>query len=406
MGTLQTQLAERKKIIGIFTKLAYIKSNKETMKSYRQILLGLLLILSNQIIGQELDTLKTFDVNGNVQTLQLVEQGMKYNNILHYEYDQENRIVKEFMTDTLGNIRPRIGLSEIVVYEYSQEGDNFIETTFFFDGEMKPSINDRFGFHKIKTTFNSRRLKIEEWFFAVGGKTFERIGFKYNRQGLKSEVNYLDEDGALRESGLAVVTMEYDEAGNIIKKSNFDAQLRPYHSNRIPFMIQTNYLDGIKCEKYFDSEMSELKFTKFSNCDLVPGFQLPNQNGQLIEVNEQNGKIKIIHFWASWSPPSLHLNKRLVKLYKEIDKEEVEIISIALEKAGERAKWINAIQKTNLHWGKQLSDFKRWESVGAIQFGVQSIPTYFVIDENGFLIGNNLRTVQQVKEILIKKGKL
>ena len=152
--------------------------------------------------------------------------------------------------------------------------------------------------------------------------------------------------------------------------------------------------------------MVELKTTKLSKCEIIPNFQLPNKEGVSIDINEQNGKIKIIHFWASWSRPCKYMNMRLGELIEKLDESEVEVISIALEKKGEKEKWLTKITESNLNWSKHLSDFKHWESKGAKEFGVKSIPRYFVIDENGYLIGNDLRAVWEIEEILNKKGKL
>lgn len=359
-----------------------------------------------KVNGQVIDTLKSFDSNGNTIKMEFAEDGKRSNYIENYEYDSENRITKEFITDTLGEILPRIGLSEIINYRYEKEGENLIETTIYLDKELNPSVNDRYGFHKVKTTFDTKNQKIEEWFFSKSGITFQRIGFKYDEKGLLSEVNYLNDLGELKENGLAKVKIEYDDEGRTIKESNFDSKDKPFHSNGNPYLTEINYLDGVECKRYYDDKMVELKTTKLSICEIISNFQLPNKEGISIDINEQNGKIKIIHFWASWSTPCKYMNKRLVKLIEKLDENEVEVISIALEKEGEQEKWLMNINENNLNWNKHLSDFKHWESKGAIEFGVKSIPRYFVIDENGHLIGNNLRAVWEIEEILTKKRKL
>ena len=375
------------------------------MKNSILIMIKTLLIL-NQITAQEIDTLKNFDSNGNLKTIQIIEDGNRYNHIIHFEYDESNRVIKEFTSDTLGNILPRIGLSEVMGYEYGEEGDNKIETIIYYDKKMNPSINDRYGYHKERTTFNNNGLRIEDWFITRSGKTFERIGYKYNDEGLMSEINYLDSIGALKNEGLAIIKLEYDEEERVVKEWNYNSAMQPFQNSRIPFYTLTNYLDGIECIKYFDAEMNELTTTKLSNCEPVPDIQLPNQKGELISIKETEGKIRIVHFWASWSTPCKYMNKRLVELKEKVNNEDVEIISIALEKEGGKENWLKTIKETNLNWNYHLCDFKSWGSEGALEFGVKAIPRCFVLDENGLLIGNNLRSVADIEKILKKKGKL
>jgi thiol-disulfide isomerase/thioredoxin len=363
------------------------------------------MFFSEKANGQTIDTLKTFDSNGNPKTMEFLENSQRTNYVLNYEYDTKNRITKEFTTDTLGEILPRVGLSEVITYEYEkQEGDS-IKTTTYLDKNLNPSVNDQHGFHKVKMRFNNQNQIVEEWYFSESGETFQRIGFKY-KDDLLSEVNYLSESGALSEDGIAIVKLEQDKEGRIIKETNFDSKMVPYHANSSPYITEIYYLDGVECKRFFNDKMVEIKFKKLSNCETISNFKLPNKAGKLIDINDQNGKIKIIHFWASWSRPCKYANEELVDLVNKLDGKEIEVISIALEKEGSQGMWVTAINATNLNWDKHLCDFKHWESKGAKEFGVESIPRFFVIDENGHLIGNDLNAVFEIEEILIKKGKL
>ena len=362
--------------------------------------------MTNDSTCQVLDTMKVFDEIGNILSLQITKDGIKENYILNYEYDEKNRLAKEYATDTLSEILPRIGMSEIIVYEYGEEDKNKTESIIYMNKEMQPTANDRYGFHKIINKYDNRNLKIEEWFLSKSGKTFQRIGFKYNGKDSLSEVNYLDELGNLKKTGLAIIKIEYDKEGRVIRKSNFDSSMTPHHTKQNPFLTETNYLNGIECEKYYDFNKIEIKSAKLSICEPIPEFQLPDKNENNVSINEINGKIKIIHFWASWSSPCKYKNKRLVDLHQKLKTNDVEIISIALEKEGEKENWINSIKESNLDWQKHLSDFQHWESKAVMEFGINSIPRYFIVDENGFLIGNNLRTIKEIEEVLTKKGKL
>src|SRR5437868_2643448 len=53
--------------------------------------------------------------------------------------------------------------------------------------------------------------------------------------------------------------------------------------------------------------------------------------------------------------------------------------------------WMKAIAKDNLYWPYHISDLKGWQSSAAALYGVNSIPTNFLIDGKGVIIGKSLR---------------
>ena len=66
------------------------------------------------------------------------------------------------------------------------------------------------------------------------------------------------------------------------------------------------------------------------------------------------------------------------------------IYGVSLDK--DKKQWISAIEKNNLSW-INVSDLKYWKSEGAKIYDVHTIPSYFLIDENGIIIAktNELR---------------
>ena len=56
-----------------------------------------------------------------------------------------------------------------------------------------------------------------------------------------------------------------------------------------------------------------------------------------------------------------------------------------------KAAWEAAIKKDGLVWAYHVSDLKGWSAEGAAKYGVRSIPQTFLVDQDGFIIGRNLR---------------
>jgi hypothetical protein len=66
--------------------------------------------------------------------------------------------------------------------------------------------------------------------------------------------------------------------------------------------------------------------------------------------------------------------------------------------------WIKAIKQDNLSWPYHVSDLGGWQSKPAQIYRVNSIPASYLLDQNGVIIGKNLRgaALDQALEKLLK----
>ena len=127
----------------------------------------------------------------------------------------------------------------------------------------------------------------------------------------------------------------------------------------------------------------------------APEIVLPGPHGEEIALSSYRGKLVLLDFWASWCPPCRQENPHLVKLYKDYRDASFEkgegfaIYQVSLDR--DREAWLKAIEDDGLIWSGHVSDLEGARSEVAQAYEVTAIPTSFLLDRNGVIIGKNLR---------------
>lgn len=131
-------------------------------------------------------------------------------------------------------------------------------------------------------------------------------------------------------------------------------------------------------------------------------FTQETPEGYMLSLSELVGKSKLllIDFWASWCGPCRAENPNVVEVYKEYHEKGFDVLGVSLDM--EKDKWIKAIEDDGLIW-HNISDLKYWNNEAAKSYGISSIPSNLLLDENGTIIAKNLRGEDlrsKVEEIL------
>jgi peroxiredoxin len=136
----------------------------------------------------------------------------------------------------------------------------------------------------------------------------------------------------------------------------------------------------------------------------APDFTMKDTNGNPVSLSSKRGsKLLLVDFWAAWCTPCRKENPNVLKVYNEFHKKGFDVLGVSLDQKKE--DWLKAIADDKLPW-TNVSDLTYWSNEAARLYAVNSIPSNFLLDETGTIIGRNLLgddLYKKVKEILDKK---
>lgn len=142
------------------------------------------------------------------------------------------------------------------------------------------------------------------------------------------------------------------------------------------------------------------KKPRFMHGDPVPPFTVTLTNGTVMTRDEILGSYVLIHFWGSWCGPCRSENRELVSLFDRWgDHPDFRILSLAIET--DRASWERAVIQDRLRWPWHHVDTDRFKGEMATHFGIREIPTTYLIDRQGYIVGVNL-PISEIDRLLEK----
>jgi len=115
----------------------------------------------------------------------------------------------------------------------------------------------------------------------------------------------------------------------------------------------------------------------------VPEISLPNAKDSVINLSSFKGKVVLIDFWASWCGPCRQTNPSVVRLYNKYKDRGFEVFGVSID--SKKNDWLKAVRQDKIKY-TQVIDNGGWRAGVVELYGIDQIPTSFLLDKNGNVV--------------------
>lgn len=114
---------------------------------------------------------------------------------------------------------------------------------------------------------------------------------------------------------------------------------------------------------------------------MAPPFAVTTAGGQRISLDDLQGKVVLIDFWATWCGPCRQALPHMKVIAKKFQGEPFLVLSVSLD--SDEQRWKDFLARNDMDWPQYRDG--GFEGSLAKLFGVQAIPHTFTIDADGVL---------------------
>lgn len=156
--------------------------------------------------------------------------------------------------------------------------------------------------------------------------------------------------------------------------------------------------DEILAQIAQDQKMQELRKSLVEG-GKFPGIEGKALDGAAVSTAALKGKVVLIDFWATWCPPCREEIPNVLAAYEKFHAKGFEVIAVSLDR--EEAELKKFIEEKKMPWPQIFEG----ADVIAEKFGVESIPTTYLVDADGKIAATDLRGDALAKKLELLLGK-
>lgn len=145
--------------------------------------------------------------------------------------------------------------------------------------------------------------------------------------------------------------------------------------------LESKEFDSIRDNPKFKKVVS-LLMDKIGIGKTAKDFTVETVSGKKITLSEQKRKVILLQFWASWCFPCREEMSNVKKCYAEFKKKGFDVIGISLD--NNKEDMMKYLEEVGIEWELSFSG-KGWDDDIVKLYGVNSIPSLWLVDRKGIL---------------------
>jgi len=225
--------------------------------------------------------------------------------------------------------------------------------------------------------------------FELVKNTYAQAIIKQKRFTIKYLVEHM---GSL--SSVYALYQKYNDETLVLNQEN-DLQ---YFKAVADSLEQTHPNSSLTKSLRADIEQREIAFeetAKLNNllamADEVSGMldlSIPDRDGNEVALSSLRGKVILVSFWASGNRPSIQALLQLKSTYNNYRNNGFEVYAISMDNS--KINWMNAVDFNEFNTWINVSELSFPESKAALLYNISQLPTNFLINREGDIVGKNL----------------
>jgi thiol-disulfide isomerase/thioredoxin len=135
------------------------------------------------------------------------------------------------------------------------------------------------------------------------------------------------------------------------------------------------------------------------NSSQIPSFTLNDASGKSRNIDEWQGKVRIINFWATWCPPCIKEIPEFVALQEQYANKGLQFIGVAVDDEESVTAYL---AKMKINYPILIGDIEGIALAHQLGNSVDAVPYTLVVDKQGKIIHQHRGGIskEQIMEVI------